>query len=162
MPNLQHWYCGHCQQGPMSIRLDAHCLYCHKHKDSSATYAAASADQTNFGFCASNPTDSPTSGAIPSHLDDSSLSELRDLPPANLQLNLITCATIGLQYPPSNSGGSGVYDFLSVFFPFIALGGTEIAVYCCHCGDGPKMASNQPICVNCNHRICSYCKQKHT
>ncbi|KAL4961804.1 uncharacterized protein BDV14DRAFT_179686 [Aspergillus stella-maris] len=29
---------------------------------------------------------------------------------------------------------------------------------CCGCGDGPKLYSNQTVCVICSHSACSYCE----
>ncbi|KAL4904522.1 hypothetical protein BDW74DRAFT_154047 [Aspergillus multicolor] len=28
---------------------------------------------------------------------------------------------------------------------------------CCNCGDGPKVYSHNPVCVQCHHHACSAC-----
>ncbi|KAL4952250.1 hypothetical protein BDW69DRAFT_24338 [Aspergillus filifer] len=30
---------------------------------------------------------------------------------------------------------------------------------CCGCGDGPKLLSNQTVCVICSHAVCTCCTE---
>lgn len=38
MPYPQHWYCGHCDFGPMTIALNDYCVNCQRQRDTYANY----------------------------------------------------------------------------------------------------------------------------
>ena len=159
MPQVTVWYCGWCSRGPMNIRLDHHCVFCHRQKD------GYSIEQSHY-ISSDRRLDN---GAIPSPSlgGNSYLRSAFDSTSAAYG----RAAPTDLSYGYHGSSGATSYGqssptTYSSIPPNTVPKGDYGPVtrgyqrwFCCQCGSGPALVATTPRCINidCSHIKCTRC-----
>lgn len=166
MPSTRVWYCCSCGFGPCNESIDYFCPNCQARRCHNCT-ASKISNRYNYGLtgeaesnpypkaftpagfntkaCNINPPSQPFS--LPQqHLERAPLALMPTQSPP-------TCLATGHQH---SANGPSIGDIFQ--HGGLSKKSPSSYYYCCQCHDGPKLYDLQPVCINCDHRICRSCK----
>lgn len=151
MSSHTNWYCGHCDHGPMRVPIDQHCVNCYRQIDEYARYERVGTPRTSSRELP--PAQHPEPSTIEGFPSDS--VKLESSTAVTSQGEMPTDSNHHRRRRPTgdhfDSRGLGRF-----YCPVAA----STKWYCCQCGDGPKNISVEPMCVGCQHPMCSSCRKE--
>lgn len=167
MPSTTVWYCCQCGFGPCNDSIDYFCPNCQVKRCYGCETSRIS-NRCNYGLPGEAEVNPIPEVFAAAGFNTNTYNKDASLRPFNIpQKHHEKISEDSLRPPQGPPTCLGAGDQHSTGSPSISdifqHGGLtknrpSSYYYCCQCRDGPKLYDLQPVCINCDHKICRYCE----